>query len=217
MNLYEKYNLLEQGPPPGANPMAAMMGMMGGGNPQGPPPTVEDQLFERVRSYPKIDVFIQQLQQKGVADSRILDEIYNKFEPEFVYFAKEIIQAANKPKPPAGPGGPGGMPGMPGMPSGGMPGMPSGAGPVSEQFKFLSPDLVREIPFYMSKQRALKAARGARKAVGDSYGGAGGGAGVGGGNTNTLPKIPRLGRDNIRQIRRRAKEDAARRRNNRGG
>ena len=127
MNLFEKYNLIsEQGPPPGGNPMAAMMGMMGGGQ-QGPPPSTEDQLFERVRNYPKINLIIQSLQQKGVSDSRILDEIYKKFKPEFVYFAKEIIQQANKPKPPAGPGGPGGMPGMPG-------GMPGGAGPVAEQF-----------------------------------------------------------------------------------
>ena len=125
MNLFEKYNLIsEQGPPPGGNPMAAMMaGMMGGGQ-QGPPPSPEDQLFERVRAYPKIDAMIQQLQQKGVSDSRILDQIYQKFQPEFVYFAKEIIQAANKPKPPAGPGGPGGKPGMPGMPAG----APMGAG-----------------------------------------------------------------------------------------
>ena len=120
MNLFEKYNtIFEQGPPPG---MAAMMGgAMGGG---APPPSTEDQLFEKIRNYPKIDAFIQQMQQKGVADSRILDEIYTKFEPEFVYFAKEIIQAANKPKPPAGPGGPGGMPGMAGPP--GM--TPMGAG-----------------------------------------------------------------------------------------
>ena len=138
MNLYEKYNLIsEQGPPPGGgNPMAAMMGMMGGGGgKQGPPPSTEDQLFERVRSYPKIDAMIQQLQQKGVSDSRILDEIYTKFRPEFVYFAKEIILQENKPKPPAGPGGPGGMPG-------GMPGMPGGAGPVAEQFDGLDNDQV---------------------------------------------------------------------------
>ena len=128
MNLFEKYNLIcEQGPPPGGNPMAAMMGAMGGGQQAQAPPSTEDQLFERVRNYPKINLIIQSLQQKGVSDSRILDEIYKKFEPEFVYFAKEIIQQANKPKPPAGPGGPGGMPGMPG-------GMPGGAGPVAEQF-----------------------------------------------------------------------------------
>ena len=121
MNLYEKYNLLEQGMPPG------MPGMPGMGGPQGPPPSIADKLFERVRLYPKIDLFIQKLQQSGVSDSRILDEIYSKFKPEFVYFAKEIIQQENKPKPPAGPGGPGGMPGMPGMPS--MPaGEPMGAG-----------------------------------------------------------------------------------------
>ena len=131
MNLYEKYNLItEQGPPPGGNPMAAMMGAMGGGK-QGPPPSTEDQLFEKVRSYPKIDSLIQILQQKGVSDSHILDEIYTKFRPEFVYFAKEIILQENKPKPPAGPGGPGGMPGMPG-----------GAGPVAEQFGIRNPELM---------------------------------------------------------------------------
>ena len=130
MNLYEKYNLIsEQGPPPGGgNPMAAMMGMMGGGGKQGPPPSTEDQLFERVRSYPKIDAVIQQLQQKGVSDSYILDEIYTKFRPEFVYFAKEIILKENKPKPPGGPGGPGGPAGMPGMPAGMPAGAPMGAG-----------------------------------------------------------------------------------------
>tara|TARA_R110001592_G_C12634623_1_gene699566 strand:+ start:135 stop:509 length:375 start_codon:yes stop_codon:yes gene_type:complete len=123
MNLFEKYNLIsEQGPPPGGgNPMAAMAAMMGGGAGGAPPKSIEDKLWERVKSYPKVDIFIQQLQQKGVGDSRILDEIYSKFQPEFVYFAKELIQMENKPKPPAGPGGPGGMPGMPA-------GAPMGAG-----------------------------------------------------------------------------------------
>ena len=43
-----------------------------------------------------------------------------------MYFAKELIQTENKPKPEGGPGGPGGMPGMPGMPGAGQ--APMGAG-----------------------------------------------------------------------------------------
>ena len=117
MNLYEKYILMEQGMPPG------MPGMPGMGGPQGPPQSLEDKLFDRVKSYPKLDVFIQQMQQKAYSDSRILDEIYKKFKPEFTYFAKEVLEAENKPKP---EGGPGGMPGMPGMPGAGQ--VPMGAG-----------------------------------------------------------------------------------------
>ena len=55
--------------------------------------------------------------------STILDTIYKKFHPEFVYFAKEIIQTENKPKPPQPQGG---MPGGPG--AGGQPPAPMGAG-----------------------------------------------------------------------------------------
>ncbi len=106
MNLYEKYNLIsEQGPPPG---MPGMPGMPGAG---GPEPTIDDKFFDKIKGYPKIDSFVQQMQQNGSSDSKILDEIYKKFYPEFVYFAKELLQAENKPKP---EGGPGGMPGMPG-------------------------------------------------------------------------------------------------------
>ena len=119
MNLYDKYILTEQGMPPG------MPGMPGqGGQPE---KSTEDKLFEKVRDYPKIDALIQQMQQQNYSDSKILDTIYKKFHPEFVYFAKEIIQTENKPKPPQPPGGmPGGMPGGPG--AGGPPGQPMGAG-----------------------------------------------------------------------------------------
>ena len=120
MNLYEKYNLIsEQGPPPGMG----MPGMPGMGGPGKPEPTIDDKLFDKVKGYPKIDAFVQQMQQQGSSDTKILDEIYKKFYPEFVYFAKELLQTENKPKP---EGGPGGMPGMPGMPGAGQ--APMGAG-----------------------------------------------------------------------------------------
>ena len=118
MNLYDKYILTEQGMPPG---MPGMPGMPGQG---GPEPSIDDKFFEKIKGYPKVDVFIQQMQQKGSADSRILDELYKKFYPEFVYFAKELLQAENKPKPEGGPPGPGGPAGPPG--AGAVP--PMGAG-----------------------------------------------------------------------------------------
>ena len=86
--------------------MAAMMGGMGG---QQEPKSDEDMVWEKLKSYPKIDVFIQQMQQQNYADSVILDEIYSKFYPEIVYFVKEILTANSKPTQQ------GGMPGMPGM------------------------------------------------------------------------------------------------------
>jgi len=129
MNLYEKYILAEQGMP---SP-EMMQKMMGGGGPGGPggpgdapAPTIDDKFFDKVKNYPKIDAFIQQMQQGAYSDAKILDEIYKKFYPEFVYFAKELLQAENKPKPEGGPGGPGGPPGMPG--AGGPAGAPMGAG-----------------------------------------------------------------------------------------
>ena len=115
MNLFEKYILTEQGMPPG---MPGMPGM--GGQPE---TSIEDKMFEKVRDYPKIDVLIQQMQQQSYSDSTILDTIYKKFHPEFVYFAKEIIQTEKKPKPPQPRGG---MPGGPG--AGGQPPAPMGAG-----------------------------------------------------------------------------------------
>jgi len=106
MNLFEKYILTEQGMPPG---MPGMPGM--GGQPE---TSIEDKMFEKVRNYPKIDSLIQQMQQQSYSDSTILDTIYKKFHPEFVYFAKELIQAENKPKPPQPQGGmPGGPPPAP--------------------------------------------------------------------------------------------------------
>jgi len=101
--------LFEQGgPPPGGMPGGP------GGGPPAEPPSDEDELFKKVREYPKVDVLIQQMQMKGAADSIILDMIYKKFHPEFVYFAKEILIKKATPKPEAKqPAGPGGMPGMP--------------------------------------------------------------------------------------------------------
>jgi len=121
MNLFEKHNLIiEQGPPPG------MPGMPGMGGPGGAPaPSIDDKFFDKIKGYPKVDVFIQQMQQEGSADSRILDELYKKFYPEMVYFAKELLQSENKPKPEGGPGGPGGMPGA--MPGAGAAPMGGGA------------------------------------------------------------------------------------------
>jgi len=111
MNLFEKHNLIiEQGPPPG---MPGMPGMGGPGG--GPAPSIDDKFFDKIKGYPKVDVFIQQMQQEGSADSRILDELYKKFYPEMVYFAKELLQSENKPKP---EGGPGGMPGAGAAPMG---------------------------------------------------------------------------------------------------
>tara|TARA_R110000824_G_C15095782_1_gene665820 strand:+ start:707 stop:1060 length:354 start_codon:yes stop_codon:yes gene_type:complete len=94
--------LFEQGPPPG------MPGMPGMGGPQAPPQSDEDKLWAKIKSYPKIDVFIQQMQQQNYADSVILDEIYKKFHPEITYFVKDILSAAAQP-----PKEQGGMPGMP--------------------------------------------------------------------------------------------------------
>jgi len=91
--------LFEQGaPPPG--------GMPGMGGPPAPPQSDEDKLWEKIKTYPKIDVFVQQMQQQNYADSVILDELYKKFHPEITYFVKEILSAAAKPPQQ------GGMPGM---------------------------------------------------------------------------------------------------------
>tara|TARA_Y100001938_G_C8039268_1_gene405215 strand:+ start:835 stop:1206 length:372 start_codon:yes stop_codon:yes gene_type:complete len=121
MNLGRKEFLYEQAPPPpggGAPPGGGgMPGMPGMGGPPAPPKTDEDKLWEKFKSYPKIDLFVQTMQQQNYADSVILDEIYKKFYPEFVYWVKEILQQAAKPPQQ------GGMPGMPGMP-----GPPQGAG-----------------------------------------------------------------------------------------
>ena len=107
--------LFEQGgPPPGGMPGAP------GGGPPAPPPSDEDELFKKVREYPKVDILIQQMQMKGAADSIILDMIYKKFHPEFVYFAKEILIKKATPKPDAPPAGPGGQGGPP--PQGGAEG-----------------------------------------------------------------------------------------------
>ena len=102
--------LFEQGAPPPGGGMPGMPGM--GGPPAGPPPADEDKLWEKIKSYPKIDIFVQQMQQQNYADSTILDELYKKFYPELVYFAKELLSAAAAP-----PKQQGGMPGMPGQAS----------------------------------------------------------------------------------------------------
>ena len=91
-----------------------MGGMPGMGGPPPEPPKDEDELWKKVKEYPKIDVLIQQMQMKNAADSVILDMIYKKFHPEFVYFAKDLLikKAESKPEQPAG-----GQPGMGGPPS----------------------------------------------------------------------------------------------------
>ena len=96
----------EQAPPPGMPPMPGM-----GGPPAGPPPKLEDMLFDEFRKNPKIDQFVQQMQMEGWADSVILDRLWEKFTPELVYLARKVLTTASQP-PQGGPG----MPGMPGMP-----------------------------------------------------------------------------------------------------
>ena len=109
--------ITEQGMPPG---MPGMPGM--GGPPAGPPPKLEDQLFDEFRKYPKIDRFVQDMQIEGWADSVILDRIWEKFTPELTYMARKVLAKASAPPQ-------GGMPGMPGMPGmEGMPGQEGGAG-----------------------------------------------------------------------------------------
>ena len=103
----EQFLFEQGGPPPGG-----MGGMMGGGGPPPEPPKDEDELFKKIREYPKIDRLIQELQMKSTADSVILDMIYKKFYPEFVYFAKEILIKKATPTPEAPPQQ-GGMPGAP--------------------------------------------------------------------------------------------------------
>jgi len=100
----------------------------GMGGPPKPPESDEDLLWKKVKEYHKIDTLIQQMQMQGSADSVILDTIYKKFYPEFVYFAKEILIDKAKPKPEQPPGG---MPGMGGPPSqgAGEDGGQMGAGP----------------------------------------------------------------------------------------
>ena len=85
-NPYGSAGTIQQAPPPpggGAPPGGGgMPGMPGMGGPPAPPKTDEDKLWEKFKSYPKIDLFVQTMQQQNYADSVILDEIYKKFYPE---------------------------------------------------------------------------------------------------------------------------------------